>query len=410
MRIQKRSFFEILLPLTVLAFMGNSTEFINITHIPNFRWVFLFVLCLFFPLNKNFLYYIPSLLIAILTIYLGWCILTSIWSEASFLSFFKSVMFMLMIFTMLSSGSFWILKFGYERCLTWLFPIVIMILISGTLGGKATDQVGNVFLYGGLSGNANSFGFLAAIATSFLILKCYQANKKTWPFFMWLFFLIMDVHYLMISYARSSIAIFLCILYFFLLSLPIGKKVFITIFLFFIVAMAVLLMPLSFLEQSISNHIVKGGSNNNMLSSRTTVWQKSYQNAVKGGVIGVGFAATVGDKNESYTVNSSGYGREKGNSQLAIVEETGLMGLVLQCMVLIVFFIYALPFYHRLKGSKKVTMGLLLGLIFGLLAESLSEAWWDSLGPEVIIFWTVVGAVFGMIYLEKKMLLQKHGY
>src|SRR3990167_5537591 len=176
MRIQKRSFFEILLPLTVLAFMGNSTEFINITHIPNFRWVFLFVLCLFFPLNKNFLYYIPSLLIAILTIYLGWCILTSIWSEASFLSFFKSVMFMLMIFTMLSSGSFWILKFGYERCLTWLFPIVIMILISGTLGGKATDQVGNVFLYGGLSGNANSFGFLAAIATSFLILKCYQAN------------------------------------------------------------------------------------------------------------------------------------------------------------------------------------------------------------------------------------------
>lgn len=178
---------------------------------------------------------------------------------------------------------------------------------------------------------------------------------------------------------------------------------------FFAMFMIVLLNPMVIvaLEQNIVTHVLKRADESSintqqMLYTRNKVWQKSYQQAAKGGWMGGGFYVTIGEDDFSLS-HPKGYGREKGNSQLAIVEETGIIGLSLCLLLIIGFYWHALKYYRHLKPvRKKVAMGLVLGMISGLLAESFVEAWWDSLGPEVFCFWALIGTAFGMIYLERR--------
>jgi len=160
----------------------------------------------------------------------------------------------------------------------------------------------------------------------------------------------------------------------------------------------------TFVLQHLTKKTEAQATSNVILASRQSKWEKSYRNAMKGGIMGVGFGATAGD--QSVTIeNYREYGREKGNAQLAIMEETGIIGLILSSGLIIIFLMQIIPYYFRMQGIEKVTMGLVLGIIVGLLLESIVEGWWDSLGPEVICFWTLVGIAFGMVFLKK---IQSH--
>ena len=403
MLIRKRSFIELLLPFTILAFLGQGTRFVDMTHISVLKWVFLILLSLYALLNKKILSFLPFQQKFLLFIYLFWCIFTSLWSEVSLLSFSKSALFALTVLTLISVGSLWVIKLGLNRSLYWLGFIMVVVLLSGALGGGVSDNVVNIGqhgkgLYGGLSGNPNNLGFLAAIVSPLIIWNCYQVKEKRWSLLMWILFLIADFHFLMMSYSRSAIAIFVSTTCFFVLSLPLSKKLLVTLGSLFCVAIFLLMMPVSLLETMAFKHVVKGSTDNQIFSSRQKVWEKSYQQAIEGGVFGGGFSVNIGQR----YVASHHYGREKGNSQFAILEETGAVGFFLYVIILIFFYRTAIPCFYRLIGSDKVVMGLVLGGISGLLLESLVEAWWDSLGPEVICFWTFIGIAYGMIYLEKR--------
>lgn len=183
--------------------------------------------------------------------------------------------------------------------------------------------------------------------------------------------------------------------------------------LFFGISLMLLMLPASYLKTEVTAHIVKFNGDiidpnaPLVFQSRSLVWKKSIEQAKKGGIVGGGFAVTIGDKNFSINnLSGVGYGREKGNSQFEIMEETGIIGLILYGLILISFFVHVIPYYRRITGHDKVAMGLALGAIVGLLVESIVEGWWDSAaGPEVICFWTLVGSVYGMIYLQKKRTL-----
>lgn len=405
MRIQKRTFLELFFPLTVIAFLGQGTRFIDITHIANLRWLFLVILFFYLFLNRKLLITAPQTFCIALFLYLLWCVSTSLWSEVPSLSLVKSLLFMITVVTMISVGSLWVLRFGYQHWSGWLFFILIIILASGIFGGRANDQIGNVVLYGGLSGNPNNFGFLAAVVAPFILWRCYCVKTQRWLMTLWIFLFVIDIKFLFESFSRSSIATFMSILSFFVLSLPLSKKALIVFASIFFIIVSLLIMPIGSIESFVTEHFYKGGSTSSaaLLNSRTLKWQNSYRHAIEGGVVGAGFSATIGDNHYEFTGLSNGnYGREKGNSQLAILEETGLVGFALYLAVLVLFFSYAIPYFVHMRGSEKVVMGLALGTITGLLSESLVEAWWDSLGPEVIVFWTMVGVVFGVVCLSRK--------
>ena len=185
-----------------------------------------------------------------------------------------------------------------------------------------------------------------------------------------------------------------------------------TLLSFFFIMLVLIMTPMSYLENMIADHVVKSSTfmkdsnSGGVLQSRDQVWKQSIKQAEKGGIMGGGFSATIGDNDFSGTYLSNGsYGREKGNSQLAIMEETGIIGLILYAIILIYFFTHAIPYYLRLRGFDRVAMGSVLGAIVGLLMESIVEGWWDSAaGPELVCFWTFVGVAYGMIYLEKRKL------
>ncbi len=416
MYIRKRSFFEIIFISTAVFFVCMGTSFIDDMGASNLRWIFVFLLFLYLFLNKKLLIYVRYQWKVLLLIYLTWCILTTLWSPIPLLTFLKSALFSFNVIVLLSAGCLWVIKYGYERSLQWLFLILLTVLVSGLRGGASAgslDYYGAFNLYSGLNGNANAFGFLTAIVSPLIFLKIYQNRASRWSFFFWIFVLILDIHFLIASYSRSSFVIFSCVLACFTLSFPLTKKILIAFLSFFCLSIVLLMMPVSYLEGMIVNHIGKsrGSINsfnlNGIIQSRDSVWKQSVARAERGGFMGGGFAATIGindfSAKELSSQVSAKYGHEKGNSQLAIMEETGIIGIVLYALILISFFSCAIPCYLRLQGVERVTMGTTLGAILGLLMESLVEGWWDSAaGPEVICFWTLVGIIYGMIYLQKR--------
>lgn len=392
----------------VLAFLGQGTVFVDAIHLPDIRFVLLFAIFSCFFLNRKVLANIENTYFVFFLInYLLFCVATSLWSQIPLLSFSKSVAFAFAVITLVSAGCAWVIKFGYRRSLDWVFPVLIITLVSGVFGGKADDQIGNVMLYGGLSGNPNNFGFLAAMVLPLILWRCYCARENKKTLFLWIVFLILDTKFLFASFSRSSIANFLCVILFFAISLPLSKKILITFGSVFSIILLLVMMPVSMLENIAMKHVVKGGNygvqgavTDQILHSREEVWKQSFNNAMKGGIMGAGFSITIGDVH--YKAGQKFYGREKGNSQLAILEETGLVGLLLSSIVLFIFFCHAFSNYLRFESDEKVMLGLVLGSICGLLVESCVEAWWDSLGPEVISFWMLVGVVFGLVYMKKQ--------
>ena len=141
-----------------------------------------------------------------------------------------------------------------------------------------------------------------------------------------------------------------------------------------------------------------------MLYTREEVWSKSFEQAKKGGWFGGGYGVTIGDKDFKGGLTAVGYGREKGNSQLAINEETGLIGLGIYLLSLFVLFKRLIGEQLRLKCSRAgVLLGIVTGTLFGMIMQSVFEAWWVAPGsPESLYFWTLTGVALGITSETKR--------
>jgi O-antigen ligase len=169
----------------------------------------------------------------------------------------------------------------------------------------------------------------------------------------------------------------------------------------FVVLGAGLLVCLAiFVPEKFASLVYKQGlREQGVLFTREKVWSDSYKQAEKGGWFGGGYGVTIGELGEfDGGLDSYGYGREKGNSQLAIVEETGLIGLGLYVVSLLVLFTRLLrTFLRSPPGSFRAMMGITIGGVAGMLLGSAFEAWWVAPGsPESVYFWTLAGVALGL--------------
>jgi O-antigen ligase len=166
---------------------------------------------------------------------------------------------------------------------------------------------------------------------------------------------------------------------------------------------AVLLVATStdsaFLDSMYSEYVLKGATQKaGVIFSREQVWLRSYENAEQGGWFGIGYGATVGDTEFEEGLSAVGYGREKGNAQLAIVEETGLVGLGLYGILLITLFAPLISAHLRERSRNgKVILGLITGALAGFTIQSVFEAWWVAPGSaESAYFWSLAGVGLGI--------------
>lgn len=399
----KLSLKDTMLPVIVLAFVGVPVTFLAPFFTTNTRWLVLIAVMLYViatgrmwrPLRTRF---------AIVTILSClWSITTVIWSEAPLLSALKSAAFMMVSLTCLVAGYNWSLRTPIEKILDFLMPLTIAALLAGVLGMFSTssyDYAGDLELYQGLVGGSNMFGSMLAMCAPYLLWKVYHNWGRMKVRLVWLALCFVGLYYLMAASSRGAMMIVFITMAGMFLSLGLRRRVQIFIMSIGAIGIVVIAMPdtLEYLQQKF---IYKNASHlQGVFYTRLDPWKISYDKAQQGGLFGGGYGVSIGDKTGEFkfSLTSVKYGREKGNSQLAIVEETGVIGLLLYGVSLFFLFLRLVNAARQWPtGSGKVMMTLTTYLLVGMIAGSCFEAWWVAPGsPESVYFWVMVGVALGL--------------
>ena len=398
----------LILPLALLGMVGNTMTFLNKWCTGNTRWLIIGLLATNFILKAKLFRYFDAKFTLILFLYLMWCLLTAFWSDVPNLSFMKSGILIILSVTLIRSGIEWMRIKSLHGALDYLWMLAFASLLAGFVGkyGYSQEMVNDsngpaVVEFHGLVRGANMFGALMGMSFPFFLWRTYRAfaNKKIYLF--WFFLTVSCFLFLMLSFSRSSILFFLCTFLFFLMSIDINKK-FQLFFVVIIMALGIsIIFPtyINVLADAMVTHIYKSNTTNSLFLSRKTNWQESLEAAQEGGWTGLGYGVSFGQTNFELTegFKSYLYGREKGNSQLGIIEETGKIGLIFYLFLLcgMEAKLFKL-FINAQNADQRVLIGILAGTFHGMIIHSLFEAWWNSPGsPESIYFWTLIGIILG---------------
>ena len=198
----------------------------------------------------------------------------------------------------------------------------------------------------------------------------------------------------------------------YVLVLPLRRRVILAITGIMIGLLAVFLSP-GILETVEHRYILKGASKEaGVLMTREAVWEESYALALQGGWFGGGYGVTIGDTLFEGGFSAVGYGREKGNSLFAVMEETGIVGLVIYLLLLAVLFKRLFRAFRTfLSPDERVLLALITGMLVGLFIHMMFEAWWVSPGSsEFTYFWGLAGVAVGLsgIFLRRDRWAQWH--
>jgi O-antigen ligase len=132
-----------------------------------------------------------------------------------------------------------------------------------------------------------------------------------------------------------------------------------------------------------------------MMSSRGMQMQDSWEAAKEGGIFGTGFGISVGISQYWDFSTFSKTAREKGNSMLAIVEETGLVGLAFYTAMLCAMYFAIRRCSQTSDPDQRFIANIAMGYFVASLVHGQFEAWFLSFGPDVSVYWGVVGMALG---------------
>lgn len=391
-------------PLAVLAFSGVGVRYFNSIFTTSSRWIFLALLIAALVPGARILSSFKFSFGVPFSIYLTWCVFTSIWSDVPELSLLKSVALVMLSVALVSGGYFWTTKFAPNEMLQFLVPIVLVAVAAGGGGVAEPKDVSfleNDFAYGGLAGNPNYFGTLIAIASPFSIFLVYRAFYQRRSGVIRLLALGLAVMFgvmLARSGSRSSMLSVATTIYCAMMALGMNKRIMMIGTSVFALVSVLLVVP-QVQQQLYERYILKGGTEQDgVFFSRYQPWQDSYDAALQGGYGGLGYGVTAGKTNFQFGLTAQTYGREKGNAQLAVWEETGLVGLALYAMLLFAIFKSFYRAFRKARGELKVLIASVGGVAMGLTVQSVFEAWWTAPGSiQSAAFWAFVGVGAGLV-------------
>ena len=397
-------------PLATFAFVGLQVKYVRLVFTPTTRWIFLLLLLGHLVIRRRFLMGLNSAFGVSLLAYCIWCMLTSIWSEVPELSLAKSTAFVLVSLTFVSAGYFWVEKRSNANAIGYLIPIAILTLCAGLMTRAHSEATvgGTLKIYGGLT-HPNALGAMIVMSLPVLLWIAYKERKKPLARWIWIALVAVALAELMRTVSRASILGAAMVLILFLMSLKIRVTVF-----YSLLIMGALLIAASvdaeLIHATYHDYLLKGQTEKKgILFSRERVWDKSYENAIAGGWFGAGYGVTIGHTVFEGGLTAETYGREKGSTELAIVEETGMVGLMLYVILLLTLFTPLISAYIGEKDrDAKVVLGLITGGLCGITVTSLFEAWWVAPGsPESVFFWGLAGV--GLCLAEKSRRASRSG-
>ncbi|HLB41817.1 MAG TPA: O-antigen ligase family protein [Gammaproteobacteria bacterium] len=403
MRIKIFSVLNFLVPICLLGFMGAYLTYINRIFNENTRWFFFITLFIFLILRKSLIRSWNPVLALTLLFYIIWCFLTSFWSNIYILSLLKSIMLGLVIVTMVTAGIEWVKTHSWENSINYIGLLAYITLFAAFLGkidsSAAPISEGLTSYRGSFVTGSNMLGFYMAASFPFFLWKMYIQKVNGKKYVGRLCLMLACLYFLAASISRGAIAATIATLAGFILSLSLTKKI--TIFILIVlISGAAFVFYYEEVINTATTYIYKTESATDLFSSRKLLWQRSYDGAIAGGLTGLGYGVTAEDDNFKleYGLTSSHYGQEKGNSQLAIIEETGLIGFMLYIVLLITLISKLFRLYIAVANPhQRVLVGILAGMFVGMIIQSCVEGWWGAPGgPETVYFWLLVGIMRGL--------------
>lgn len=392
---------EWMLPITIVAFMGPNVMYLSAVLSTSVRWFFIIALGVH-VVSRKVKKKVPFMLLIVLYLYTLWCFMTVFWSEQFFLSILKAISASVIIFTCLFAGQTWVVsKTDKSQALNYLGLLSIITLAMTVLGYLFNPNAFSDYdMFQGYTYNPNVFGGLAAYSCVFFLWKAYLKRSSTKGFRLWLAINSVNFIALIMSQSRSSLILALCILLslFFALS----KRILLTAL--YSVAFLTLASFLFFAD--IKDEVIKrliykntpSDVSDSLFFSREIVWADSLDAAHEGGWFGGGYGVAIGAKEWEGGFTANTYGREKGNSQLAVLEEIGVVGFALYLGIILIILKQLHAGYKAAKSKDiKVAMALVSGTIVGMLVQSIFEGWWVALGSiDGVVFWTTTGVGLGL--------------
>jgi O-antigen ligase len=385
--------------LAIVAFAALGVRYFGMVFTTSTRWAFLaFLIAVLIPGGQIFSGLKNGYGI-ILAGYFIWCLMTAVWSEVPTLSLLKSTALMLTALALLSGGTYWATRFP-DKTLAFLAPITGLALIAA-LGGSASQVVNaNYSVYSGLTNNSNFFGMLVAFSFPYVIYQVYQiirAPRSRAKSILVAAACAILCFALWRSGSRASMLCVLLTIFVPVAAVSPNKKIVVILALVVGTLGATVVVPQ--IEEKFVEHVVlKSNEEGDVFYSRYAPWKQSYAAALQGGYFGLGYGVSAGNTDFTIGLTADTYGREKGNAQLAVWEETGLVGLALYSILLFAIF---KELYRAFRAARdddaKTKLAIILGMTAGLTAQSVFEAWWVAPGSlESAAFWSVVGVGTGL--------------
>jgi O-antigen ligase len=390
------------LALALLGGVGLVITFLSPIFTTNVRWALIFAVLLFTLRRPRALGWLRSPSGALLVISMLWGLLTSFWSLQPLLTVMKASAFVLVVVALVSAGYRWIQFNGMRPALSFLIPLTLAALMAGVLGRTDESTLNasrGLDLYRGLTSNSNMFGSLMFMVSPLLLWQFHLSRGRARARMLWGSMLALVFSMLLLSVSRSNILAAMLLVTVYVLALPVTRRTSVLLFGGLAISTAFLMWP-GTLDHLESRYVRKNlqVQKASVLNSRQGPWEISMKMAKQGGWFGAGYGVSIDGGSFRGGLTAVGYGREKGNTQLAIMEETGIVGLALHALIVLTLFGRMWrAFRESANLDARVLMGIVIGAIFGKLLSGVFEAWWVAPGaPESIWFWTMVGVALGV--------------
>lgn len=394
-------FFPMLMAVLMLCGTRLYPPIFNGTN----RWLLVLIAFLLALVSPYFKMVRKTPLFRVLILYLFWCLLTVTWSEIQILSFYKVLALIMVTIGMLSLGFNWIMSRKHLNealyAFKWVAGASMIVALSGRVGQGLLEKGSNY--YQGLTGNPNYLGWMMAVSIPIVLWHAFDSSKKKNHRLFSFSLLGVYTYYLLVSQSRASMLFVFCTILGFFAASDLGKKTKLAGFAIFLVAAAFLTVP-NLSDLVYEKFILKGRNYYNITQSfegsRQHIFKLSYQAAIQGDISGAGVGISIGSNPYRYYggLSSVGYGREKGNSVLAIIEETGFIGFGIVTWILYIFLSTALRAYKRTKAREdRLLVGTLTAFMLGFLVHANFEAWWVAPGSaESLFFWGLAGLSYAV--------------
>lgn len=391
------------LPLALLGSIGLVISFVGAYVTTSTRWALLLLALVFGMATPESLRWLRTSTGRWVALALAWAMITWLWSVQPQLTLMKSGAWWLVCLALVSGGYRWACRNALQDAFGFLLPLFIVVLVAGPLGRgsvSAYSEGAGMDLYQGMTSNPNMMGSLLFMTLPLLLWRFYLNRGSQAKKWLWGILLATILVTLLITVSRSSILASCLLLGAYTLAMPMARRS--QLYLLGGLAVAMVLAASPGTLRYIEGKYIRKNLISEEISpffTREEPWEISLRMAKKGGLLGGGYGVSLDAGTFKGGFTSVGYSREKGNSQLAIVEEMGLVGLTLHLGIVFTLLKRLWQAFQREQNRDlRTLLAIVSGAIAGVLTTGLFEAWWVAPGsPESIWFWTMVGLGLGLV-------------